>query len=248
MNQERIGKFIAKCRKDRKLTQIELAEKLGVSEKSVGNWENGRNMPDLSLFKPLCNILNISINDLMSGEKVDNQNYINTLEENIVDMVANIERKKTKRKKFIIITFIGILVMMLIGRILYINYELDVKYDSRTMNCNITDKEIQFNIKGQSVLNTYYTSKIVDNKTIYFFHTTINLYNKRRSNWEYSQSMARLLDNKNVQFSSFNNIDIESKNIEVYYTDNSIKQIEKASSNELNRIIEKSYLMCSSSN
>ena len=49
MNQEKIGKFIAKCRKDKKMTQSELAEKLGVTDKSIGNWENGRNMPDLSL-------------------------------------------------------------------------------------------------------------------------------------------------------------------------------------------------------
>lgn len=248
MDQEKIGKFIAKCRKDKKLTQAELAEKLGISEKSIGNWENGRNMPDLSLFKPLCNILNISINDLMSGEKVDNQKYIKTLEENIVNMVSNIERNKLKRKKIIILTLIGILMMMVIGRIFYVYYETDVKYDSRTMNCNIVEKELHFHIKGQSVLNTYYTSKIVDNKTIYFFHTTVNIYNKKRSNWEYSQSMASLLDNKDVQFSSFYRIDIESENIEVYYTDNSIKKIEKATKNELKKIMKNSYLMCSSNN
>ena len=54
MNQEKIGKFIAECRRQRKMTQSELGEKLGVTEKSISNWENGRNMPDLSLFKPLC--------------------------------------------------------------------------------------------------------------------------------------------------------------------------------------------------
>ena len=64
MDQEKIGKFIAKCRKQRKMTQAELGEKLGVTEKSISNWENGRNMPDLSLFKPLCNELNITINEL----------------------------------------------------------------------------------------------------------------------------------------------------------------------------------------
>ena len=68
MNQEKIGKFIAKCRKEKKMTQLELADKLGVSDKSVGNWENARCMPDLSLFKPLCDELGISINELISGE------------------------------------------------------------------------------------------------------------------------------------------------------------------------------------
>ena len=54
MNQEKIGRFIAECRKEKNMTQQELAEKLGVSDRTVGNWENGRNMPDLSLFTPLC--------------------------------------------------------------------------------------------------------------------------------------------------------------------------------------------------
>ena len=64
MNQEKIGKFISDCRKKKKLTQSDLAEKLGVSDRTVGNWENGRNMPDLSLFKPLCDELDITINEL----------------------------------------------------------------------------------------------------------------------------------------------------------------------------------------
>ena len=87
MNQERIGKFIAKCRKDKKMTQSELAEKLGVTDKSIGNWENGRNMPDLSLFKPLCDELDITINDLLSGEKISKDKYQEKFEENIVNTI-----------------------------------------------------------------------------------------------------------------------------------------------------------------
>ena len=75
MNQEKIGKFIAECRKQKKMTQSDLGEKLGVTEKSISNWENGRNMPDLSLFKPLCDELNISINELLSGEKLSKEEY-----------------------------------------------------------------------------------------------------------------------------------------------------------------------------
>ena len=69
INQEKIGKFILECRKKKNLTQQELVEKLGVSDRSVGNWENGRNMPDLSLFKPLCKELDITLNDLMSAKR-----------------------------------------------------------------------------------------------------------------------------------------------------------------------------------
>ena len=87
MNQEKIGKFIVKCRKDKKMTQSEVAEKLGVTDKSIGNWENGRNMPDLSLFKPLCDVLGITINDLLSGEKISKDKYQERFEENIVNTI-----------------------------------------------------------------------------------------------------------------------------------------------------------------
>ena len=69
MNQEKIGKFISERRKAKKLTQSELGSILGVSDKSVSKWENGKCMPDLSLFPELCKALGITINDLMSGEK-----------------------------------------------------------------------------------------------------------------------------------------------------------------------------------
>ena len=65
MNQEKIGKFIAECRKNKKLTQQELAEKLNVSDKSISRWENGKTMMDISLFEPLCNELDITINELL---------------------------------------------------------------------------------------------------------------------------------------------------------------------------------------
>jgi transcriptional regulator with XRE-family HTH domain len=96
MNQEKIGKFIAKCRKDKKMTQSELAEKLGVTDKSIGNWENGRNMPDLSLFKPLCDELDITINDLMSGEKISKDKYQEKFEENIVNTIDYSTKKINK--------------------------------------------------------------------------------------------------------------------------------------------------------
>jgi len=71
MNQEKIGKFIAECRKEKNLTQEQLAEKLGVSNKSVSRWENAKTMPDISLFEPLCKELDISFNELLTGEKAD---------------------------------------------------------------------------------------------------------------------------------------------------------------------------------
>ena len=112
MNQEKIGKFIANCRKEKNITQQELAEKLGVSDRTIGNWENGRNMPDLSLFKPLCQELDITLNDLISGEKVKEKEYQEKLEENIINTINYTNKKIENRNNFIGLLFIafGILI------------------------------------------------------------------------------------------------------------------------------------------
>lgn len=96
MNQEKIGKFIATCRKNKKMTQSELAEGLGVTDRSVSNWENGKNMPDLSLFKSLCDILDITINELLSGEKLSKDKYQEKFEENIVNTIDYSTKKLNK--------------------------------------------------------------------------------------------------------------------------------------------------------
>lgn len=106
MNQEKIGKFIKTLRKEKKLTQNELATKLGVTDKSISNWENGKNMPDLSLFKPLCEILGITINDLISGEKLNEDNYQEKFEENIINTIDYTNKKVTDKNNIIGIIFI----------------------------------------------------------------------------------------------------------------------------------------------
>lgn len=114
MNQEKIGMFIAECRKNKQLTQFELGEKLGVTEKSISNWENGRNMPDLSLFKPLCDELGITINDLMSGEKINEEKYQERFEENIVNTIDYSTKKLNKYSRVIslIIIIFGLFISL----------------------------------------------------------------------------------------------------------------------------------------
>lgn len=106
MNQEKIGKFIASVRKEKNITQNELAEKLGVSDRTIGNWENGRNMPDVSLFKPLCISLDITLNDLLSGEKVSDNCYHERLEENIINAIDYSNKKIEKNNNTIAFIFI----------------------------------------------------------------------------------------------------------------------------------------------
>jgi len=111
MNQEKIGKFICECRKDKKITQQQLADKLGVSDRTIGNWENGRNMPDLSLFKPLCEELDISINELLSGERLKEEEYQEKFEENIINTIDYGNKKVNEKNSLIgiILIVFGIL-------------------------------------------------------------------------------------------------------------------------------------------
>ena len=101
MNQEKIGKFIAQCRREVKLTQSQLSEKLGVTDRAVSNWENGKNMPDLSLFKPLCEELGITINELLSGERLSSDVYQEKFEENIVNTIDYTNKRMNEKNNLI---------------------------------------------------------------------------------------------------------------------------------------------------
>lgn len=89
MNQEKIGKFIAKKRKDRKLTQEQLAEKLNISKNAVSKWERGLNLPDVSIMQDLCKILNITLNELFIGEKISDDKYKEVADKNLLNALEN---------------------------------------------------------------------------------------------------------------------------------------------------------------
>lgn len=114
MNQEKIGKFISNCRKEKKITQSQLSEQLGVTDRSVSNWETGKNMLDLSLFKPLCEILDITINELLSGEKLSKEEYQEKFEENIVNTIDYSTKKINKYSQVIslIIIIFGLFISL----------------------------------------------------------------------------------------------------------------------------------------
>ena len=93
MNQAKIGKFIAELRKQKNLTQMQLAEKLGITDKAISKWETGRAMPDTSIMLELCDILCISVKDLLCGEKTDMDNNSQRNEQLLLDMANELERK-----------------------------------------------------------------------------------------------------------------------------------------------------------
>ncbi len=91
MDQIKIGKFIAACRKNTGLTQMQLAEKLNITDRAVSKWETGKAMPDSSIMLALCDILKISVNDLLCGEVVTMDNYNKELEKNLLEMIRQKE-------------------------------------------------------------------------------------------------------------------------------------------------------------
>ncbi len=101
MDQIKIGKFIKEKRKDLGLTQEDLAKKLNVTNKSISKWENGKCMPDVSLIEPLCNELDITINDLLNGEVVDKKDYEQKLELNLIESLKNNKEILEKKNKVI---------------------------------------------------------------------------------------------------------------------------------------------------
>ncbi|NLK77914.1 MAG: helix-turn-helix transcriptional regulator [Clostridiales bacterium] len=89
MDKIQIGKFISKCRKDKQITQEQLSEMLGVTYKSVSKWENGICLPDASLYEPLCNILDITINELFAGQKIKDEDYKKIADDNLMQMLKH---------------------------------------------------------------------------------------------------------------------------------------------------------------
>ena len=100
MDQKQTGRFIAERRRELGLTQKELAEKLGITDRAVSKWENGRCMPDLSLLRPLSAILKVGINDLLSGEIISEREYRRKSEENLISM-ADLNLLKSFRFGFL---------------------------------------------------------------------------------------------------------------------------------------------------
>lgn len=103
MNQEKIGLFISNLRKEKDMTQLELANKLGVTDRAISKWENGRGMPDLSLIRNLCEILEISINELLNGERIEEKEYLKVSDNNIYNTLEYGKQELKKRNKIVLI-------------------------------------------------------------------------------------------------------------------------------------------------
>ncbi len=134
MDQIKIGKFIAEMRKEQNLTQIDLAEKLGISNKTISKWECGNGMPDYAVMEGLCDILQINVNELLSGERLPSQEYSKKAEENMMSLMQeSSENYKQNIREWIgfligvvVLGFVIVLTIIMWGGVAAIGYFIDI--------------------------------------------------------------------------------------------------------------------------
>ena len=114
MNVEKIGRFIASCRKEKNLTQEQLAEKLGITYKAVSKWECGKGLPDVSLYQSICDILGITLNEFLIGEKLSDESFKSVADNNLLSVLKNnaLALKMKKYYKWIIGGVIALLIFL----------------------------------------------------------------------------------------------------------------------------------------
>ena len=150
MNQEKIGRFIQQKRKEKDLTQEELAQKLGVSNRTISKWENGRGMPDYSVILDLCKVLDMSINEMLSGEEIKNEDYQTMLEENILKTIEFNNKKRNKKN-----LKIAAIIILVLGVILYSGYKFLLLHQYNLNDFEypeIIKKDMELNDKANTVV------------------------------------------------------------------------------------------------
>lgn len=198
MDLNKIGKFISKKRREKKITQESLAELLGINNRTVSRWENGKNMPDVSLYKPLCEILEISVEELINGEENDQNNIQSGIEKAIIDTVSLSEKSKKKQNK-IIKLLILIIIIVLIAIVFVITY-----YDKRYPKINIYSMDIIKDSEENNLKNML----TVDNSNIYFYGIKSFQLIDEKSNY---------YDLKNALIYKQTNIEKIKKHLELQY-------------------------------
>lgn len=153
MEQIKIGKFISEIRKAKKITQEQLAEKLGVSKNAVSKWERGLNLPDVGIMQELCNTLGISLNEFFAGEYLKENEVKKQSEKNILG-ILKFNNDKSKKYKIVLFIFLILFVILLalLGRILLVKCGYIFDSDLRYSQIYISKDG---NIKGDVDVNKY---------------------------------------------------------------------------------------------
>ena len=249
MDQKKIGEFITKLRKEKNMTQQELANKLGVTDRAISKWENARGMPDFALIKPLCDILGITYNEFISGERIDKKDYNEKLEEKIVYVVVeNNSLKKFVKNlvKYLIIWILILIIGFAVYGCLHNYWKKYVKYDKRGMYCDITNNTLTYNKIGNGLLTDSY-ERLIDN-TLYII--TRNYYlvlDRDGDKLDYGNNNIEI--NKETSSYGFHEKylgeNITYDNVIVLYSDIPISKLKKLNDNKLKEKINNMTKMCS---
>ena len=133
MDQAKIGKFIAEARKEQNLTQLDLAEKLGISNKTVSKWECGNGMPDYAVMEGLCEILKINVNELLSGERLPSQEYNKKAEENMMNLIQESSENYKREKRELLFVVLGIAVLLLFVILVTVDENMVPSFESNLL-------------------------------------------------------------------------------------------------------------------
>lgn len=125
MNQVKIGKFIAECRKSKNMTQAMLAEKLNITDRAISKWETGKGMPDSGIMLDLCAELDISVNELLSGEVIKMENYNLKAEENLLELKK--QKEESDKRLLSIEIVIGVLISIMFFALVFIASLVEMK-------------------------------------------------------------------------------------------------------------------------
>ncbi len=118
MDQTKIGKFIAECRKRKSLTQMQLAERLNITDKAISKWERGLSLPDSSIMLELCDILGITVNDLLSGEVISVDHYNKELEKNLLEVLR--QKEKADKQLLSLEIFMGYIISIIFISLVFV--------------------------------------------------------------------------------------------------------------------------------
>lgn len=244
MDQEKIGKFIAKKRKEKKLTQQELAEKLNVTDKSVSNWENGKHMPDLSLFKQICDELDITINELLSGEDIKKEDYQQKLEENIVNMMI-VKKEMIKKIKKIILTIFSIIILVL-AFIIFINvYSIKAKFDKNITKCELKDGKLIHIMYNSNVNAPNYYTRIINNNKYVIFDYYVYLTDKKESDNDFEFAVKQDLTEVSQSYYIAYDDKIDNyNNVFIYYSKDKVNKLKNISDDKFLKKVSYMQQIC----
>lgn len=231
------------------MTQQELANKLGVTDRAISKWENARGMPDFALIKPLCDILGITYNEFISGERIDKKDYNEKLEEKIVYVVVENNTLKIFLKNLIKYLIIWILIIILgftIHAILHNYWKKYVKYDERAMYCDITNNMLTYYKVGNGLSAESY-EKVIDN-TLYIvtrdYYLVLDRDGDKLDYGNYDIDISK--DAYSYSFRErYLGENIEYDNVIVLYSDIPIRKLNKLNDNKLKDKLKDMTKMCS---